>query len=187
MASTTRSPRGPTDRERASRIARATIDVLRQGGLAGLTHRAVARQADVPLGSTTYHYANRQALLEAAIRVGIAEFEELIAQWAVGLDANNVASRLATLIATQSFPGEARDGILVEYELYLASARTVDLRPLSHQWDAVLRTVLEDRVGKSAGRVYFAAYVGLMFESLISDEPLDQAEVERILGAIVPD
>ena len=187
MASRERTPRGPTDPDRPARIARATIEVIRQGGLASLTHRAVAREADVPLGSTTYHYANRDALMEAAIRLAIEENEELIAEWSIGLDRSNIASRLANLIVTQSFPGEARNHVLVEYELYLASARAVELRDLSHRWDGVLRDVLEQVVGKRAARLYFAAYLGLVYESLIGDEPLDEAEVADTLSAITPD
>lgn len=186
MASRVRTPRGPTDPDRAARIARATIEVIRQGGLSALTHRAVAAEADVPLGSTTYHYANRNALMEAAIRLAIEENEQLIAEWAVDLDASNVATKLATLIATQSFPGDSRNHVLVEYELYLAAARAVELRELSHQWDGVLRDVLEHVVGKRAARLYFAAYLGLVYESLIGDEPLDEVEVADTLSAITP-
>lgn len=186
MASRVRTPRGPTDHDRPARIARATIEVIRQGGLAALTHRAVAREADVPLGSTTYHYTNRDALMEAAIRLAIQENEELVAKWSVGLDASNVAVKLANLIVTQSFPGEARNHVLVEYELYLAAARAVELRELSHRWDGVLRDVLEEVVGKRAARLYFAAYLGLVYESLIGDEPLDEAEVADTLSAITP-
>ena len=181
---TARRPRGPTDPQRASRIAHATIDVIRRRGLGGLTHRAVAEQAEVPLGSTTYYYANRQALLAAAMEVAIAEFEQLIAGWAVGLGRVNVTSRLAELLRRQSAPGAARERLLVEFELYLAAARSVELRPLSQRWDAVLRNVLEDVLGQDAGRVYFAAYNGLILESLISEETLREDDVKRLLASI---
>jgi hypothetical protein len=37
-------------------------------GLAGLNHRSVAAEADVPLGPTTYHLATLDELMVAALR-----------------------------------------------------------------------------------------------------------------------
>jgi DNA-binding transcriptional regulator YbjK len=182
-----RRPRGPTDPDRAAKIARATFDVVRDRGIAGLTHRAVAAQADVPLGSTTYHYSDRNDLIESAIADAIAQSEEEISRWSTGLDRTNLAPRLAALLAAQTKTPATRKHLLVEYELYLAAARSADLRPLSRRWDAILRTVLEERVGRGPGRVYFATYNGLILESLISENALDQVDVEGLLVAIAPE
>src|SRR5437764_249747 len=59
--------RGPNDPERRARIAKAAIEVVAQKGIDGLTHRAVAAAAGVPLGSTTYHFATLDDLLEVAL------------------------------------------------------------------------------------------------------------------------
>src|SRR3954454_22150107 len=56
------------DPHRRDRIARAAITVVAERGIAGLGHRAVAAEADVPLGSTTYHFATLDDLLVAALR-----------------------------------------------------------------------------------------------------------------------
>lgn len=182
---TARRPRGPTDPDRASRIAAATTQVLRQSGIGGLTHRAVARQAEVPLGSTTYHFSTRQELLAAALLESIVENERLIAEWAIGLDSTNVAARLAALLEEQTTTDVARNRILVEHELYLAAARDANLRALSRRWDAVLRDVLKARVGVGPARVYHAAYMGLLMESVVSEEPLDRAGLENLLSTIL--
>ena len=184
MTGSVRRPRGPTDRDRPARIAQATIEVLKAEGLAGLTHRAVARQADVPLGSTTYHFSGRHDLLAAAIRQAIDESVEELAVWADGLDRSNVAARLALLLEKVSTPGDPRNRLLVEYELYLAAARDLRLRPLSHEWDSVLRDILVEKVGPIAGRMYFVAYNGLVLESLITETPLDHVEMEALLTTV---
>lgn len=44
------------DPERRQRIIDAAITVVGERGIAALSHRAVAAAADVPLGSTTYHF-----------------------------------------------------------------------------------------------------------------------------------
>ena len=55
--------------------------VIVAGGLAGLTHRAVADEAKVPLGSTTYYFADRNDLLVAAMEVAIKVERRLIARY----------------------------------------------------------------------------------------------------------
>jgi AcrR family transcriptional regulator len=56
----------PQDRRGA--IADAAIAVLEAEGGRGLTHRAVARQAGLPEGSTSNYFQTREALLEAALQ-----------------------------------------------------------------------------------------------------------------------
>ncbi|GAA3108232.1 hypothetical protein GCM10020254_62710 [Streptomyces goshikiensis] len=56
------------DPERRQRIIDAAIRVVGAKGIAGLSHRSVAAEADVPLGSTTYHFKTLDELLVAALR-----------------------------------------------------------------------------------------------------------------------
>jgi TetR/AcrR family transcriptional regulator, regulator of biofilm formation and stress response len=56
------------DPGRRDRIIDAAIRVIGAEGIAGLSHRSVAGEADVPLGSTTYHFASLDELLIAALR-----------------------------------------------------------------------------------------------------------------------
>ncbi|HEY8525960.1 MAG TPA: TetR family transcriptional regulator [Acidimicrobiales bacterium] len=61
--------RPATDKGRArwDRIVQAAAELLTDGGPPAVTHRAVAARAGVPLGSTTYYFADRDELLAAAI------------------------------------------------------------------------------------------------------------------------
>lgn len=54
----------PTD----ERILDATLSVLAREGLAGVSMRAVAREAGVALGSANYHFDNKTELISAALR-----------------------------------------------------------------------------------------------------------------------
>ena len=56
------------DPERRQRIIDAAIRVVGSKGIAGLSHRSVAAEADVPLGSTTYHFKTLDELMVAALR-----------------------------------------------------------------------------------------------------------------------
>ncbi len=57
----------PRPSERHHAIAEAAVRVLAHGGLRALTHRAVDREAQVPLGTTSYHASTKQALLEIVV------------------------------------------------------------------------------------------------------------------------
>lgn len=50
------------------RILDATIEVLAREGVAGVSMRAVAREADVAVGLANYHFNNKTALIGAALR-----------------------------------------------------------------------------------------------------------------------
>lgn len=58
---------GRGDATRALIVARAA-DVIRERGYAGLTLRAVADLADVPLSLVQYHFGNKTGLLSALLR-----------------------------------------------------------------------------------------------------------------------
>jgi DNA-binding transcriptional regulator YbjK len=66
----------PTDtgqRAEASRrvreaIVAATARIVAREGVAAVTHRRVAAEADVALSSTTWHFATKAEILEAALR-----------------------------------------------------------------------------------------------------------------------
>src|SRR5690348_6027543 len=54
------------DPERKIRIVDAAIDVVARNGVAGTTMRRIAAEADVPLGSLTYHFTGLDDLLAQA-------------------------------------------------------------------------------------------------------------------------
>lgn len=57
--------------ETSERILDATLAVLARDGIAGVTMRAVARQAEVAVGLANYHFDGKTALISAALqRVG---------------------------------------------------------------------------------------------------------------------
>ena len=57
--------RGPVDRQ--GRILEATVDLLAREGIAGVSMRAVAREAGVALGLVNYHFEDKVSLIRAAL------------------------------------------------------------------------------------------------------------------------
>ncbi|GMA22821.1 TetR family transcriptional regulator [Luteimicrobium album] len=71
-----RGPRKPREPRRQSRgaqrrdaIVRAAAELILSEGPAGVTHRTVAAQADVPLAATTYYFSGLDELVETAGRL----------------------------------------------------------------------------------------------------------------------
>lgn len=56
-----------------NRIVEGAISVLANHGIAGLTHRAIARTADVSLASTTYHFTGKFDILAAVSQAMLDE------------------------------------------------------------------------------------------------------------------
>jgi DNA-binding transcriptional regulator YbjK len=71
----------PKSAETVAAILRATLLVIAEGGIDGVTHRRVAARAGVSLSSTTYYFANRDELISRAFEHYIeqvrARFSEL--------------------------------------------------------------------------------------------------------------
>lgn len=106
------------DPERRGRIIDAAIRVVATNGIGGLSHRTVAAEADVPLGSTTYHFASLDELMVAALRRTNEGFGAAVRDSGALADPGaDVAEELARLMG-EWLAGE-RTGVELEYELYL--------------------------------------------------------------------
>ncbi|MGW3565672.1 TetR/AcrR family transcriptional regulator [Streptomyces sp. NPDC000941] len=175
------------DPERRQRIIDAAAAVVRERGIAGLSHRTVAAAADVPLGSTTYHFATLDDLLIAALRQINAEWLAEVERWAEGVDpAAPPADELARWLEEQ-FAGD-RARLELEYELYFAALRHEGLRPLAAEClDEMARMLTRLVPDAAAARAVVALIDGLTLQVLLADRPYDRegtrAVLARIMGA----
>lgn len=55
-------------------IAEAAIDIIAKDGISELTHRMVARRADIPLAATTYHYEKKADIIKAAFDLTLSRY-----------------------------------------------------------------------------------------------------------------
>ncbi len=84
-ATTRKRTRGPNDPDRRNRIARAAITVIAERGINALTHRMVAAEAGVPLGSTTYHFATLDDLVAVALDEAARRNIDALREWNAAL------------------------------------------------------------------------------------------------------
>ena len=120
---------------RREQILEATLRVIGRDGREAVTHRAVAEEAGVPLGSTTYYFDSRDDLLGQALEhVAVQEVERY---GRLGEELRSVKSgrELADrLISELVAAAEDRVAYIAEYELWLEAGRRPDLRDAAQSW-----------------------------------------------------
>ncbi|GAA3055050.1 TetR family transcriptional regulator [Streptomyces roseofulvus] len=160
----------------------AALRVVRRDGIGGLSHRTVAAEADVPLGSTTYHFGSLDDLLVAALRkadAGLAE--ELRSRPARPGD--TLAEGLARLLAARL--GAGRSQVQLEYELRLAALRRPALRPVAAERAEEVVTALARHTGRSAARALAALMDGIALQVLLGGAPYDEAHAREMIARIL--
>lgn len=123
--------RGRQRAERRGAIIDAAVQIIATRGLAAVTHRAVAREARVPLAATTYYFASKEEILREALEsLAEAEVARLgaLAQEIARLGSREAAG-LALAKALVPDPKLATRAWLAQFEIYLEAARNPALRP----------------------------------------------------------
>lgn len=169
------------DPDRRRRLVDAAIRVVGEHGIAGLSHRRVAAEADVPLGSTTYHFASRDDLLVAALEQMSAAWLSRIDRWERALPADADLPGEAARLIEESFVND-RARTRVEYELYLAALRHEPVRPLAAECIDRLAAILRRRTRDEATARALAALIdGVTLQLLLTGRDLARAEIRTLL------
>ncbi|MFJ6717059.1 TetR/AcrR family transcriptional regulator [Streptomyces sp. NPDC091259] len=167
------------DPDRRQRIIDAATRVVAAEGIAGLSHRSVAAEADVPLGSTTYHFATLDELLVAALRQANEGFAAALS----GLGEGDLAAALARRLG--EFLTADRAGAELEYELYLAALRKPALRPVAAEWCGAVVTALAERVDAETARAVSAVMDGVSLQVLLTGVEYDERSARELLTRVL--
>ncbi|MFE9395895.1 TetR/AcrR family transcriptional regulator [Streptomyces flavidovirens] len=172
------------DPERRRRIIDAAIRVVGSRGIAGLSHRSVAAEADVPLGSTTYHFKTLDELMVAALRQANEGFAKLMSARGAFEDPQaDLADELAQLLG-EWLSGD-RTGVELEYELYLAALRRPALRPVAAEWCAGVAGQLARRTDPVTARALVALMDGICLQVLLTGAEYDAAYAREMLARVI--
>ncbi|MGI5199012.1 TetR/AcrR family transcriptional regulator [Streptomyces sp. CA-288835] len=173
------------DPDRRRRIIDAAIRVVGAKGIAGLSHRSVAAEADVPLGSTTYHFKTLDELMVAALRQANEGFAKLVAaRGALEDPGSDVAAELAGLVG-EWLAGD-RTGVELEYELYLAALRRPALRPVAAEWCQDLADSIARRTDPVTARALVALLDGICLQVLLTGVEYDEEYARDVLARVIP-
>lgn len=172
------------DPGRRDRIVRAAVRVIRASGLSALTHRAAAAEAGVPLGSTTYYFADLDELVEAAVRAVAGRNVARVRRWADSLPPQaDLPAELSDFLV--SLATRHRATSVLAYELYSAALRRPGLRAASTAWDAMLAEVFARHAAEPAARALTALFDGLLYQALVSPTRPTRADFEPALRLLL--
>ncbi|MFC3576166.1 TetR/AcrR family transcriptional regulator [Streptomyces yaanensis] len=172
------------DPERRQRIIDAAIRVVGKKGIGGLSHRSVATEADVPLGSTTYHFKTLDELMVAALRQANEGFAKALTDSGLLEDTEgDLAADLARLLG--EWLGGDRTGIELEYELYLAALRRPALRPVAAEWTEETAERLARRTDPVTARALLALMDGVCLQVLLTGVPYDERYAREMLARVM--
>src|SRR3954453_23039592 len=109
---------------RREQILEAALRVIGRSGREAVTHRAVAEEAGVPLGSTTYYFDSRDDLLGQALEHVARKEADRHRELGEELRSAKTARQLAHLLLDQLlFEIDDRDAYIAEYKFWLESGR----------------------------------------------------------------
>jgi DNA-binding transcriptional regulator YbjK len=132
----------------ATRILRATLELIGREGIGALSNRRIAARAGVSLGSLTYHFPSQADLLRDSLELYVEE--EVARLEAIAAD---VRARCTTLgevaaeVQRHAAQSTERLGQIAEIELHLQAARDSALREASERcfaaYEGLAATALE--------------------------------------------
>jgi DNA-binding transcriptional regulator YbjK len=125
-------------------IVRATVRLVARDGVASVTHRRVAAEAEVSLSSTTWHFATKADILAAALQWTARREVARITEIAARLDgrafsAQAWADELADWLAEQV--EEERDVAVALYRLQIELLGRPEVAALHREWEEGLRAL----------------------------------------------
>jgi DNA-binding transcriptional regulator YbjK len=173
--------RDPEGRRRA--LLAATVEVIAEVGVGKTTHRAIAARAGVPLGATTYYFPTLHDLVTAALEQVTDGARVELGSWARELgDGRDLAGVLPRLV--QQYLAD-RPRALLEYELYLAAARSPELRPLAEQWLHGMRDLLTPYTGAATAMAIIALLDGAMLQAVVTGDAPDSKTLRTAITRLL--
>ncbi|GAA5093038.1 TetR/AcrR family transcriptional regulator [Nocardia iowensis] len=175
------------DPNRRERIAHAAIQVIGERGVEGLTHRAVAEAADVPIAGTTYHYKDKEDLLTAALEICVADYAALMA----AIPRTDPAKTIEQIIDQTAdaligcFTTE-RTITTVQLELYVAAIRRPALRPIADRFTEATRTMYAHYTDPDTAALLTDTAQGITLRGMATDIPPTGEQIRNLLIRCLP-
>ncbi|MEV6073318.1 TetR family transcriptional regulator [Nocardia sp. NPDC052001] len=175
------------DPNRRERIARAAIEVIGERGVEGLTHRAVAEAADVPIAGTTYHYRDKEDLLAAALELCVTDYAAIMAA-IPGADPTLTIEGIIDQTARALIDCFTTERTLttVQLELYIAAIRRPALRPIADRFTEATRTMYTHYTDPETATLLTDTAQGITLRGIATDTPPTAADIRALLTRCLP-
>ena len=137
--------RTSTGERKREQILDASVQVFGTGGSVAVTHRAVAKVAQVPLGSTTYYFTDRDdLLLQTMAHARSAESDRLHAI-VDGVEGTVDIDRSIALLTEMYLDKTTADPLydLALFEMFMEATRNATVREETRQWSSMIGELTE--------------------------------------------
>ncbi|CAG7600215.1 TetR/AcrR family transcriptional regulator [Leucobacter soli] len=161
--------RSKNDPHRRQRIIDATARIIGREGIGAVTFRAVASEAGVPLGSTTYYFTDKDDLLVSTISSlrakSDAHFEESLA---ANVPEHGVAGGIARMM--EEVTTDWRESLFEGYGVYVSTFSQQNLRSVVANWtmEQLISRYCPPRAARS---------IAFLLEGMLTQVVLGQAEI----------
>jgi DNA-binding transcriptional regulator YbjK len=161
----------PKGERRRYALVSAAAELLREGGLEAVRHRAVARRAGLPLASTTYYFSSLDDLLVSAVEhITLMEAAQLrsrvdeLPKRRRGAEAT--ADILIDLLIGDSDGSEptVTEQLISRYERYVACARQPALREIQRRLFQQRVAAVSEAIARSGRHVLADLVTALVYE-----------------------
>lgn len=176
------------------KILDAAVRVIGAGGLASLTHRAVAEAAGVPLGSMTYYFRDRDELIDQTMAYAVAierrRMTGILKSASVQPTVDKSVELLTVIFLDKTIADPLYD--LALFEMFLEATRNPGLRERTIVWSGLIADIVDQVLPPTdpslprrvAVQIVAALIDGLMLESA-SNQRLSLAELSEHLRAAI--
>lgn len=168
------------DPNRKELIVDSALAVLARDGVAGITHRAIAEEADVPLGSITYHFATLDDIVQLAFQTHVEKlaqrFEERLAACAPGADLID-----CIVVAITDDLAANPNELAVTYELYGDTVRRADNKRITQAWMDRAQDALAEHFDQATAHLLDVVIEGLMVHMSVAQQPISRDAVHALL------
>jgi DNA-binding transcriptional regulator YbjK len=187
-------PRTSTGERKREQILDASVRVFGTGGASAVTHRAVAKVAHVPLGSTTYYFTDRDDLLLQTMAHARASEAVRLASIVDALDKALTIDRSVEVLTEMFFDKTVADPLydLALFEMFMEATRNVTVREEAREWSRMIGSLVDRVLPPSDPALPRASVIqivaclvdGLMLEA-VSNGELTVADLSERLRIVV--
>lgn len=163
-------------------IGRAAADLIAEGGVEALTHRAVAARAGVAVGTTTRYFATIDDLRRHALEYLAERVESDLAELADGI----AAADDPVVYLAESLHADLSDHatVLAECSLEYAGLFEEDFRDLALRWGTGLTEILTPYFGSARSEMLTMCLDGVYINTALVVTPPDPARLEATIRAL---
>ncbi|GAA1132498.1 TetR/AcrR family transcriptional regulator [Citricoccus alkalitolerans] len=160
------------DPERGARILDAALDVIAERGVQGASHRAIATQAGVPLGSLTYHFGGITDILEQAF-ARLADSIESVHRSGVAAATDREAACHAVADFVMDPVVSGRKRFVLMMQMYAYATQNERVAQVLRDWQRQVYVTLENHFSPDSARAIASVVEGCVMHRHFDAE--DQA------------